>query len=195
MTDNFNHIPYALKELEILNHSTIVAGVPQGNDHLNMIALVQEQGKTIHAKNYPYLVVPTGNAQGRKTSEIVGLYQRGHALGIDDKSQPYGFKVMFVLRKSITIKPRPFLRQTLHHHEKEWTNLLKECTYEIMMGRLTAKETQAKIGNRMVKDIKETLTKMSSPKNAPLTEERKGFNDPLIDKGQLRKSIQWFIKK
>ena len=77
-------------------NKVLVCGLPVKNDKLQMIAIVQEQGRHIEAKNYPYLVIPTKNAAGRKTSEIAGLYQRGHALGINDPSQPNGFLIMFV---------------------------------------------------------------------------------------------------
>lgn len=195
MTTNINHLVNARNALNELNAHQVIVGIPADNDFLNMIALVQEMGKHIQSKNYPYLVIPTGNAQGRKTSEIVGLYRRGHALGIDDDSQPYGFKVMFVLKKSVDIPSRPFIRYTQDHYQDNWTSLLNDCVMDILMERKTPKDVYKVLGEQMVSDMQKTLDNFSDPKNAPLTENRKGFNNPLIDTKRLRNSITYMVIK
>lgn len=189
-----NHYDHFHRVMQQVSTKTIVAGVPVNNDKLNMIALVQETGKHIQAKNYPYLVIPTANAEGKKTSEIVGLYRRGHALGINDPSQSNGFRVMFVLRKSVDIPARPFMRITLNHHADEWTELFAKTFLQVALDPSKSADDIFKVvGKQMVADLKDTLTKLSQPANAPLTAERKGFNNPLIDTGQLRDSIDYFV--
>jgi hypothetical protein len=42
-------------------------------------------------------------------------------------------------------------------------------------------------------DMQQTITDFSVPPNAPATELKKGANNPLIDQGILRSSIQWLI--
>lgn len=176
-----------------LQTKTLVAGMPMKNDKLNMIAIVQEQGRHIQAKNYPYLVIPTKNADGRKTSEIAGLYRRGHALGINDPSQPNGFLVMFVLKKSINIPPRPFLRTTVIHKLGSWQKLLAQSVLKVAIAGGTAQDVYDILGKQMVKDIRETIDKFDAPANAPLTAERKGFNNPLIDTKLMRNSVTYFV--
>lgn len=189
--DNSDHFMKVSKDVA---NKTIVAGVPVNNNKLNMIALVQETGKHIQAKNYPYLVIPTANAEGKKTSEIVGLYRRGHALGINDPSQSNGFRVMFVLRKSVDIPARPFMRLTLNHHADEWTELFAKTFLQVALDpNKSADDIFKTVGKQMVTDLKDTLAKLSQPANAPLTAERKGFNNPLIDTGLLRDSIDYFV--
>lgn len=189
--DHSEHFEHVLRQVST---KTLVCGVPVNNDKLNMIALVQETGKHIQAKNYPYLVIPTGNAVGKKTSEIVGLYQRGHALGIDDPSQSNGFKVMFVLKQSVDIPARPFMRLTLNHHADEWTELFASEVLKVALNpQGTVDDVFKTVGKRMVADMKDTINKLSQPANAPLTAERKGFNNPLVDTGILRDSIDYFI--
>lgn len=191
-----NHLNSATKQaVQELNAHQVICGVPAGDDHLNMIALVQETGKHIEHKNYPYLVIPTGNAEGRKASQIVGLYKRGHALGIDDASQPNGFKVMFVLRESVNIPARPFMRFTLDHYQKDWQELLNDCVFKVLLEQMTPEDVYKTLGERMVSDMQRTLKEFSNPRNAPLTEERKGFNNPLIDTKKLLNSISWFVVK
>lgn len=168
--------------------------MPLKNDKLQMIALVQEGGKHIEAKNYPYLVIPTAAAAGRKTSEIAGLYQRGHALGINDPSQANGFQVMFILRKSIDIPPRPFMRLTMNNHLDEWAELFASEFYHAALNpNATAEDIFAKVGERMVRDMQTTMDQLSQPSNAPLTAERKGFNNPLIDTKLMRNSICYMV--
>ncbi|UQS85779.1 hypothetical protein MOO46_07550 (plasmid) [Apilactobacillus apisilvae] len=195
MSSDINHLKNAKPALTELNAMRVIAGVPANNDHLNMIALVQETGKHIEHKNYPYLVIPTGNAEGRKASQIVGLYKRGKALGIDDASQPNGFKVMFVLRESVNIPARPFMTYTRDHYGKEWQKTLADCTFKLLLEQMTVHEVCEALGKQMVEDLKTTLRQFKEPKNAPLTEERKGFNNPLIDNKGLLNSIDYFVVK
>ncbi|WP_140926037.1 hypothetical protein [Apilactobacillus micheneri] len=173
----------------------LFVGVPKNNQKLNMIAIVQEQGKIINAKNYPFLVIPTSNAKGRKTSQITGLYRRGHALGVDDITQPYKFRIMFVLKKSVKIPPRPFMRYTLDHKKDEWNILLTNLIHEMLIGRLTANKAYTKLGNKIVDDLKQTINDFAHPQNSKLTQERKGFDNPLIDSGILRDSITFYLIK
>ena len=189
-----NHYDHFHRVIQQVSTKTIVAGVPVNNDKLNMIALVQETGKHIQAKNYPYLVIPTANAEGKKTSEIVGLYQRGHALGINDPSQSSGFKIMFVLKKSVDIPARPFMRLTLNHHGDEWTELFAKETLKVALNpNGNIDDIYKVVGKQMVNDMKDTINKLSQPANAPLTADRKGFNNPLVDTGILRDSIDYFV--
>lgn len=189
-----NHLTDAKPVINELNAHSVICGVPANNDHLNMVALVQETGKHIEHKNYPYLVIPTGNANGRKASQIVGLYKRGKTLGINDASQPNGYKVMFVLRESVNIPSRPFITYTRDHYKAEWQELINDCVFKVLCGKITsAHEVYKTLGERMVADMQRTLRQFSEPANARLTEERKGFNDPLIDTKGLLNSISWFV--
>ncbi|MCW3779961.1 hypothetical protein OM945_14080, partial [Levilactobacillus namurensis] len=58
-----------------------------------------------------------------------------------------------------------------------------------MVGEIEPKDVYSVLGEAMVKDIKQTITDFSTPSNEPLTAKNKGFNDPLIDSGELRDSI------
>lgn len=189
----FDYTSNLIKLANELRHKVLVAGMPQNNNKLNMIALVQETGKHIEAKNYPYLVIPTSNAAGRKTSEIAGLYQRGHTLGISDPSQANGYRVMFILRKSVDIPPRPFLRITVDHKLSSWNKLFNQEFLKVAIANGSADEVLHAVGKQMVSDIQDTMKKMSQPANAPLTSERKGFNDPLIDTKLMLTSVTYFV--
>lgn len=192
---DINHLANVKERTDYLKEHALLVGVPTDNDKLTMIALVQEMGKHIEAKNYPYLVIPTSNAQNRKASQIVGLYRRGHALGIDDESQPNGFRVMFVLRKSVDIPSRPFIRFTLDHYADSWAEKFADLAFQMLLEKLTPDEVLNSLGKSMVKDMQMVIDKYNSIPNAPLTEERKGFNNPLIDTGNLRDSIDYLIIK
>ena len=50
------------------------------------------------------------------------------------------------------------------------------------------------LGARAVGDVQRTMTKLSDPANAPSTIEKKGADNPLIDDGRLRQSIDFEVR-
>ena len=58
--------------------------------------------------------------------------------------------------------------------------------FKVFVGEINYQDTFPILGDAIVKDIKRTITEFSEPKNAPLTIANKGFDDPLIEKGELR---------
>ncbi|WP_282804027.1 hypothetical protein [Secundilactobacillus kimchicus] len=183
-------------KLKKLSQNRIVVGVPYNNDFLNMIGLVQEHGAHIRPKNGQYLVIPTAAAEGRKASEIDGLYKRGHALGVDDSTAPYGFKVMFVLRESVVIPPRPWLLDSFNHHKADWVLFYKKLVARcINDADYPFEKVYNTLGRQMVADVRQELRQFNDPPNAPLTISHKGENNPLMDTGKLYKSITWYLER
>lgn len=164
-----------------------------------MIALVNEYGADIKPKNKAYLIIPTKEAKGRKPGEIANLFRpkppHNHVLAVPDKSQPYGMRVMFILKDEVHIPPRPFLRYTFDHYLDNWTELAADLAFKVFVGEINYQDTFPILGDAIVKDIKRTIKEFSKPKNAPLTIANKGFDDPLIEKGELRDSIHWITER
>lgn len=179
--------------MQIIRSKHLYVGVPRDNQFLTMVACVQEYGAHIQAKNYPYLWIPTSNAKGRKASEIPNLYVRGHAAGYDDQGSSFGFCVCFVLKKSVNIPARPFLRLTNENNIRLWSDLATQKAYQAAMGQINIDDYFNIVGKRIENDIKDKITQLMNPSNAPLTVERKGKNDPLMDTGKLRDSITYTV--
>ncbi len=199
MTKDFNHLTSGIEQLEKLQTVRLSIGVPWTNQHLNMIALVNEYGADIKPKNKAYLIIPTKEAKGRKPGQIQGLFrpkgQHNHVLAVPDKSQPYGMRVMFILKDEVHIPPRPFLRYTFDHYLDNWTELAADLAFKVFVGEINYQDVFPVLGDAIVKDIQRTIKEFSEPKNAPLTIANKGFDDPLIEKGELRDSIHWITER
>lgn len=199
MTEDFNHLPAGIEQLEKLQTVRLSIGVPWTNQRLNMIALVNEYGADIKPKNKACLIIPTKEAKGRKPGEIANLFRpkppHNHVLAVPDKSQPYGMRVMFILKDEVHIPPRPFLRYTFDHYLDNWTELAADLAFKVFVGEINYQDVFHVLGDAVVKDIKRTIKEFSEPKNAPLTIANKGFDDPLIEKGELRDSIHWITER
>ncbi|KAL3949386.1 hypothetical protein [Lentilactobacillus hilgardii] len=199
MTEDFNHLTSGIEQLEKLQTVRLSIGVPWTNQRLNMIALVNEYGADIKPKNKACLIIPTKEAKGRKPGEIANLFRpkppHNHVLAVPDKSQPYGMRIMFILKDEVHIPPRPFLRYTFDHYLDNWTELAADLAFKVFIREINYQDTFPILGDAIVKDIKRTIKEFSEPKNAPLTIANKGFDDPLIEKGELRDSIHWITER
>ena len=88
---------------------------------------------------------------------------------------------------------RPFIRQTVDHHESEITAMLTRQKAALLNGS-GAKEILNRIGLE-VKDLMQTeiITGEFVP-NAPSTIRKKGSSRPLVDTGRMRQSVNYVIK-
>lgn len=89
----------------------------------------------------------------------------------------------------IGVPERPFLSHTffIKKHYKEVTRqMLKRI---VLLDRNTAPQLKL-LGETIEKDMKDVVTAWLNPPNSPETVERKGRNDPLVDTGLMRDSIE-----
>lgn len=165
MITEYNKYPEAIKQFNIMNSLEIHVGVLH-DKHLQMIAVVNNDGATIKAKNVPYLMVPTLSKDGKKG---------------------------FVKLKEVHIPPRRFMEKTKTHNERRWLSYAQQETMKILAGDMTARHALEYLGHLATEQMKTEIIKFAHPANAPLTIANKGFNDPLIDTGALRDSITYEI--
>lgn len=191
---SFNHISEWVERSKRLNQMDLIVGVPIDDSFLQMVARVNEHGMVIHAKK-SFLTIPTAAAKGRKASEIPGLFRpkgaHNHVLAVADKSAPFGMVIMFVLKESVTIPPRRFISLAYSRNHDEWAQMMVDGYLDIMDGKESQTGLEAKLGRRISNDIKKTIRDVHSPRNAPLTVDKKGFDNPLQDTGKLIGSITW----
>lgn len=167
MSDEFNNADKIMGELNIINHSAIQIGVlDESGEFLQMIAIVNNDGTTIRAKNKPYLMIPY-----KKSDGTTGYFQK----------------------KEVSIPARRFLERTIKVHGGRWSTYAAEQIPDLIDGSKTAMGIMRNVGELAVKQMQSEITKFKVPHNAPLTVANKGFDDPLIDTGALRDTIAYEI--
>lgn len=165
MIDEYNNIGKISQQIDEFNTHMIQVGIVDGDGFLQMIAIVNNDGTTIHAKNGPYLKIP---------------YRENG-------------KLKFALKESVAIPPRRYMERTIKRHESKWQTIAKQQLYKIMNGNGTAMLALNTIGHAAVEQMKSEIIKFKSPHNAPLTIANKGKDDPLVDTGVLRDAIDYRI--
>lgn len=87
---NINRIPYINNELSKLDGKALIVGVPLEDEFLQMIARVNETGKTIKPKKGDYLAVPDGHGGIRKLKQVVIPPRPWLQWTVDHKSGEWG---------------------------------------------------------------------------------------------------------
>ncbi|USS94003.1 hypothetical protein M8332_06870 (plasmid) [Fructilactobacillus ixorae] len=196
MSENFDNLGPAIEELKKLNGTNIYVGIPWDDKHLTMIAMVNEVGATIRPKKGQFLCIPANKDMvGKSPKDVKGLFRpKGkNVLALANKSG--GIKVMFILKKSVTIPPRPFLRTTMTKYAQEWSGVVQTEVQKILVGESNANQSIDTIGKRAVKEMKRTIKQFDRPPNSKLTQELKGANNPLIDTGKMMNSVFYVAEK
>lgn len=89
------------------------------------------------------------------------------------------------------IPPRPFMRNAVSKESNKWFNFTAK---ELMNSKLEIKNTVEKLGIVIEGDIKQSITDLQDPPNAPSTIKAKGSSKPLIDTGIMRQSVKHKVK-
>lgn len=95
------------------------------------------------------------------------------------------------------IPMRPFMRAgfMIKNIEKlDWiTPEVKGMINAVALGQMSWNQLYQKLGPVFVEIMKKEIEDWTSPMNAPLTIELKGFNDPLIDTGKMLDSVEYRV--
>ena len=91
---------------------------------------------------------------------------------------------------TITIPPRPFFRNAIKAHGKEWG---KNMGASLKENRFDAAKALVSMGQLIKRQIQQSIRDTNSPPNAPSTIRRKGFNKPLIDTGTMWNSVDYEV--
>lgn len=92
------------------------------------------------------------------------------------------------------IPPRPFMQQTFDSNKTEIRNMLGQALKLIHAGKLKPKNALAAIGLWYAGRMKEKFVTGDFAANTPLTKLLKGSSQPLIDLGNLRKSVKSVVR-
>ena len=96
-----------------------------------------------------------------------------------------------------TAPPRPAFRVGFLAPVRKgiYDSYFKESLKDILEGRTTFSKEYKSLGTMMEKDLKEVIEDWSTPPNAPLTVELKGFNNPLIETEKMLNSVESRVVK
>lgn len=193
-----NKWPEIFKQFDILNRSYVAIGFFSSSEDSKLLTIVRanEYGAPhIQPKNGEWLTIPTkdtpmGDDGGPMPArEIPGLFR---PKGKNVLAVPNGnkFKIVYILVKEVTIPPRPFIRTAKIQNEKKYQRMVMNGIGQIIDGSMTAKELLTILGETAKNDIRRQMVAWSDPANAPATIDRKGTNNPLVDKGILTRNVE-----
>ena len=93
-----------------------------------------------------------------------------------------------------TIPERPFFRNALAESERSVGRISSQGgldTKKMVVGEQLA----GRVGAHVQGKIRDSITALKEPPNAPETVRRKGSSDPLLDTGTLRNSVAWKVEQ
>lgn len=122
-----------------------------------------------------------GTAKAVEAGYLGGTTEDGRSLPMIAAIQEYG-TTQAGKNHSVTIPPHPFMRTTAAEKQNVWC---KSLAQSLENNDCNAQKALAEVGEIMVGDIEMAVRDWTDPPNAPSTIKKKGFNDPLVDEGDL----------
>lgn len=107
----------------------------------------------------------------------------------------YGAEIIAANGNVIRIPERSYIRASFDDNKKQIYNSVEDMLDDVLNGELTTKEMAAIIGENGVRMIRNHILAGVEPANAPATLENKKGDLPLVDHGDLLKSLDWRIVK
>lgn len=86
--------------------------------------------------------------------------------------------------------PRPFMRKTVATKSPRWGNGLGRALRD---NNYDAYEALHVLGEVIQGQMRQSIIDFRDPPNAQLTQDIKGFNDPLVDSGRMLRSVDFQI--
>ena len=92
-----------------------------------------------------------------------------------------------------TMPERPFFRNALAESERSVGRILQGGLDTKKM--VVDEHLAGRVGEYVQGKIRDSITALKEPPNAPETVRRKGSSDPLMDTGTLRNSVAWEVEQ
>ncbi|MBP2057892.1 hypothetical protein J2Z60_001067 [Lactobacillus colini] len=197
--EGYNNWDKVFEELKKLNEYQVAVGFfGERNSRLLTIVRANEYGAHIVPKKGNWLTIPTRYARGddglpKKPSEIEGLRRSNKKNVLYTKSKNGKIKVYFYLVKEVTIPSRPFMRTALLENGATFKRLIEKGVNNITFEGGTADKLLNQLGTTAVALMRQSAIRLSKPVNAPATVDYKRSNNPLVDTGNLQRSITYKI--
>ena len=193
------YLPHVEKELAaFLGKKVIVGPAASGGSGLAAYAAANEFGAEIHPKSGTYLAIPVRpEAKERRPRDfdLVPIFPKD---GTPYLAKIEGERVIpyYILKKSVTIPERSYLRGTLDSRETQdkIMRILKDGIRRLIAGSMTADGVINAMGAGLAAAVKGRIASNIGPENAPLTLAlKRSKSTTLVDEGHLVKSITWEV--
>jgi hypothetical protein len=95
----------------------------------------------------------------------------------------------------LNIPPRPFMQPTFNEQKSKWLDILAK-TVKSQQQEIDVKKALTIVGVVAQDDVKDKIdwwAKEGTPRNAQMTIEKKGFDSPLIETGQMRDAVHFKV--
>ena len=123
-------------------------------------------------------------AGGTKVGFVLGLGEHpnapGHSISEVAAWQEFG---------TDDIPERPFLRITIREQRSVYVEITREMMSKILKGKMTADQAAGLLGLKAVADVRNKIDAIRSAENADSTVDIKGFDNPLVHSGIMKKSV------
>lgn len=91
------------------------------------------------------------------------------------------------------IPARPFLAPAVEKGAPQYRRLAELMIPKVIAGQMDMRDLLEQMGQLAEGHVKQEITDLDTPPNAPSTIAKKGSSNPLIDTGALRQSIRYVI--
>jgi len=92
------------------------------------------------------------------------------------------------------VPERPFMRNSFDDNKSDLQDFKGRLWDRVIRGTVDARQAAELLGQRHEGQVKETITSLATPPNAPATIALKGSSNPLIDSGQMRQSVRYEVE-
>lgn len=127
-----------------------------------------------------------------KEAEIAAKNEYGGTFPTDDEYKARGAAKGIDVPDEITIPPRPFMQNTVTKQKAKWAKVAVQATRN---NGGDIENSLKHVGTQAVLDIRGTIEDGDFTPNSERTKEIKNSDNPLIDTGEMSKSIAWEVNK
>lgn len=193
-----NNLPKLLKVLEKLESKSINVGVlSKSGETILKIANAHEFGAFIKPNTGKYLTIPLSKKYkgvgARTVKDLFFIKSKNGNAFLARKKGKGNIELCYLLKESVEIPERPFIRGTFDNCISDIENLVSMQLRMLVDGITDIDSAFDAIGNHCVNLVRTYITNGISPANAPLTASNKGSSTPLIDIGSLLKAVDYEI--
>ena len=119
--------------------------------------------------------------------------------GVHDESQGLTVAAIAYINeygtRSGKIPPRPAHSNAFDDNKASINNLVNRLTKGVSEGKLTGQKAAEILGQTHEDNVKQSITNLRTPANAPYTIEQKGSSNPLISTRQTVNSVRYVVEE
>lgn len=134
--------------------------------------------------------------EGNDMLMIASVHEYGCRIQVTPRMRAFLHHIGIHLRPETTyidIPERSYIRGTIDAKQAQIDEMTKDLVIGVVALRVSAHTALSRLGVYVTGWIQRYMTELSTPPNHPVTIERKGSSNPLIDTGRLRQSITWRV--